>query len=228
MRSRTSEDAPDFRSPVSEHSLAEGVSVIIYTGLIYTFEAARKRLTHRGILVAYRHLSGDVRLDVSLIAATNVVLGEVQNAWYLVNGKDIPLSVMSGQELRFQEALMAKAVAGEDKVTTKAAKEPRVTNRSIIEAGLLNGDSDDTILAAVKEQFPEGKADSTHVRYYRHFLEKQGKLEKSERKPRVKKEKAEKVEKVEAAPVKKTASAPVKAGTPQKAGVGAPKPGRQK
>ncbi len=64
--------------------------------------------------------------------------------------------------------------------------------KSIAEAGLRAGTNEDQILAQIKKQFPGGKADVSHIRYYRHFLVKAGELEKQ---PRAKKEKVEKAPK---------------------------------
>lgn len=189
LPSRSSDTVPDFKSAISVHSIGE-VEVIIYSGLMHTLEVAEKELGSKEIVQAYKFLSGDPRLDFSMRAARVVVLGEVQNAWYEANGKDIPQSVMSNQEQRLREALVAKkaedtAASGEKTKT----KEPRVTVKSIIEAGLRAGTPNEDILKAVKKEFPNGKADDTHVRYYRHFLVKKGELAKL---PRVTKPKAEK------------------------------------
>lgn len=88
----------------------------------------------------------------------------------------------------------AQATAPAEEAAAETTKEPRVTNRSIIESGLLAGTPDEEILAQVKARFPEGKADMKHVAYYRHFLVKAGKLEAQPRKSR------KKAEAVEAAP----------------------------
>jgi hypothetical protein len=220
MLSRTSTDVPEFKNAVSLHSLGEEVSVTLYSGLLYTLEQVERELGPKQIVQAYKFLSGDERLDFSMIAARDVVLGEVQNAWYEVNGKDIPQSVMSNQERRLREAMMAtkakdEAATGSD----KKVKEPRVTVKSIIEAGLRAGTANEKILADVKKQFPNGKADDTHIRYYRHFLVKAGELEKL---PRATKPKAEKKAKEEA-PAKASGSKPTKASAskPAKAKAGA-------
>ena len=212
---------PELHNAVSLHSIGPDVRVTIYSGLVYTLQEAEKELGQKEVIRAYRFLSGDERLDFSFDKAKLVVLGEVQNAWYENNGYDIPHPVMSNQELRLQEALVAKKA--EDQATEKAPKEKRLTVKSICETGLLAGKPEEEILAEVKKNFPEGKADMSHVRYYRHFLVKEGKLEKQ---PRAKKEKAEKPAKTitQAAkgeapkakkgsqPAKQSASKPAKAG----------------
>lgn len=188
VSSRSSTEVPDLKAGVAVHSIGDEVEVFIYSGLMYTIELAEKALGPKQIVLAYKFLSGDERLDFSMRKARQVVLGEVQNAWYEANGKDIPQSVMSQQEHRLREALVAKkeeaAEGGE-----KAAKEPRVTVKSIIEAGLRAGTANEKILADVKKQFPNGKADDSHIRYYRHFLVKNGELEKLPRQTKTKAEK---------------------------------------
>lgn len=217
IRARESAEVPELHNAISQHFLTDTVSVIIYSGLWYTIEQARRSLGRKDIVQSYRWLSGvDV---VSTEAATNVVLGEIQNQWYLVNGQDIPQKVMSNQERRLQEAVMAKAAAEGD--TPVKEKAPRVTNRSIIETGLLNGDSDEKILKAVKKQFPDGKADESHIKYYRHALVKAGQLEAQPRAPRVAKAKEpktiEEAAKGNSRPVKATqAPAKVSRSAPRK------------
>lgn len=190
VQQRWSDKVPDLRHAVSYHSIGEGVHVTIYTGLMYTMEQAEKELGQKEIILAYRYLSGDERLDFSFNRAKKVVLGEIQNAWYEVNGQDVPQRVASQQEQRLREAIMAKKEE-EGQAKEKAPKEPRVTIKSICETGLLAGKSEEQILKEVKAKFPDSKADASHVRYYRHFLVKEGKLEKL---PRATKPKAEKKE----------------------------------
>ena len=222
-RTAPSVPVPNFKEAVSYHSIGSDVTIIIYSGLHHTLKEAEQELSKKDIVKAYRYLSGDERLDFSMARATKVVLGEVQNAWYEANGKDIPPEVMSNQERRLQEALVAKkdeaAEGGE-----KKAKEPRVTVKSIIEAGLRAGKEEEAIVKEVKKAFPDGKADASHVRYYRHFLVKAGELEKLPRKTKPKAEKAPKTVTEAAkgdAPAKKaTGSKPTKATSskPAKAG----------
>jgi hypothetical protein len=187
-------DVSSFKNAIAVHSIGEGLEVIIYGSLGRTLDLAEREINNKQVVNAYRFLSGDERLDFSMIAARKVVLYEVQSAWYEANGKDIPQSVMSSQESILREAMVATkqkdeaaAAAGE-----KKAKEPRVTVKSIIEAGLRAGTANEEILKQVKKVFPDGKADDSHVRYYRHFLVKAGELEKL---PRVTKPKAEKAQK---------------------------------
>lgn len=210
MLTRTSSDVPQFKNAVSLHSIGEQVNVILYSGLLHTLEQAEKKLGPKEIVLAYVFLSGDERLDFSMRRARAVVLGEVQNAWYEVNGLDVPQKVASQQEQRLREALVAKKEEAEA-AGEKKAKEPRVTVKSIIEAGLRAGTPNEKILADVKKVFPNGKADDSHIRYYRHFLVKAGELEKL---PRATKPKAEKKGKEEAAapaPAKTSGSRPAKA-----------------
>lgn len=187
-RGESSTDLPQFKNAVSLHSIGE-VTVTLYSGLIHTLKQAEIDLKQKQVILGYRFLSGDERLDFNMNRARSVVLGEVQNAWYEANGYDIPPQVMSNQEQRLREAIVAKkeaaaAEGGEKQAKEKQAKEKRVTVKSIAETGLLAGKSEDDILAEIKANFPGGKADITHVRYYRHFLVKDGQLEKLPRKPK--------------------------------------------
>jgi hypothetical protein len=214
MQLRTSDEVPEFKNAVSLHSIGDEVRLTLYSGLLYTLQLAEKELGPKQIVQAYKFLSGDERLDFSMARARAVVLGEVQNAWYEVNGYDIPQQVVSNQERRLREALVAKKDEKEEG-GTKAAKELRVTVKSIIEAGLRAGTPNEKILADVKKVFPNGKADDTHIRYYRHFLVKAGELEKLPRATKPKAEKKAKEEAPAAAPAKTSGSRPAKA---QKAG----------
>lgn len=186
---RWSNQVPDLKQAVSYHSIGD-VHVTIYSGLLYTMQEVEKELGQKEVILAYRYLSGDERLDFSFYKAKKVVLGEIQNVWYEVNGLDVPQKVASQQEQRLREAIVAKKE--EEGTKEKASKEPRITIKSICETGLLAGKSEEQILKEVKAKFPDSKADASHVRYYRHFLVKDGKLEKL---PRATKPKAEKKEK---------------------------------
>jgi len=63
-----------------------------------------------------------------------------------------------------------------DANATETTKEPKVTVASIIRAGLTAGDSDEAILAAVREQLPDAKTGSNSVAYYRSQMRKNGDL----------------------------------------------------
>ena len=188
--------------------------VVIYRGLKTTVDNAAITLQDGDVLVRYHELTGDNRSAVNFYLAKLVVLGDVQLAWYEHVGIPIPLKVQHAQEARMAKAKTAKpeAEGGET-----AAKAPRVTTRSIIEQGLLAGKAPEDILKEVKQHKPDGKADLTHVAYYRHFLVKDGKMEAPPRQPRAKKT-AE--AKVEAPPSAQTTRAAGKKGTAAAGGAG--------
>lgn len=161
---------------------------VIYGSLMRTLTEAEKMLQDTGILIrCYHYLTEDDRLTLPLHACRQVVLGEIQMVWYQISGREVPAKVTENQEERMAKA---KSTTAEQEQTEGAApsksKEPRITNRSIIEAGLLAGKPEDEILAEVKARFPDGKANSSHISYYRHFLVKAGKLEAQPRKTRSK------------------------------------------
>lgn len=165
----------------------------IYGSQGRTYDAALKQLFDRQTLVkCYHFLTDDHRLDLPLNACREVVLGEIMRIWYEVSELEPPARFIINQEARMakaKETTQAAEAAGEAGTAT-AVKEPRVTNRSIIENGLLAGQSNEEIMKAVKARFPDGKADDKHIGYYRHFLVKAGKLEKQPRAPRATKAKA--------------------------------------
>jgi len=188
-----------------------------------TYELALKDLRDRGKLIrCYHYLTDDNRLALPLNACRNVVLYEVIRAWYEVSGIEVPAKVTQQMEAAMAKAKATTADAEQEEgATATKTKEPRVTNKSIIEAGLLAGKDEATIMAEVKAHFPDGKADSKHVGYYRHYLVKEGKLAAQPRKSRAKAaEEAAPEPKEVAAPKGKAAAAPVKAAaskTPAKA-----------
>lgn len=166
----------------------------IYGSQVLTIEKAERTLFDRQKLVkCYHFLADDNRLALPLNACRAVVLGEIIRVWYEVSGIEVPAKVTHTQEARMAKAkaTTAEAESAAAEAGTTVTKEPRITNRSIIEAGLLAGKDNPTIMAEVKEHFPNGKADDKHIGYYRHYLVKDGKLEKVARAPRAKKEKAE-------------------------------------
>lgn len=202
--------------------LLGNLSIDVFSFRLYgsqekTYETADKELRDHGRLIrCYRYLTDDNRLNLPFNACRTVVLYEVIMAWYEVSGFEVPAKVTQSKEEAMAKAKVTTAEAEQadaEAGTTTKSKEPRVTNKSIITSGLLAGDDDDTIMASVKEHFPNGKADSKHIGYYRHFLVKEGKLEKQPRKSRAKSEEAaEEVTPVEvAAPKAKAAAAPAKA-----------------
>lgn len=165
----------------------------IYGSMVLTVEKAERTLFDRQKLVrCYHFLADDSRLALPLNACRAVVLGEIIRVWYEVSGIEVPAKVTQTQEARMAKAKATTAEAETEAAATGAVatKEPRITNRSIIEAGLLAGKDNATIMAEVKEHFPNGKADDKHIGYYRHYLVKEGKLEKPVKAPRAKKEKA--------------------------------------
>jgi hypothetical protein len=185
-----------------------------------TLEYANKVLDDRQALIkTYHFITGDHRLALPLYACRQVVLRHIQVKWFEFNGFEVPVQVTSNLETEMAKAA-TKTAEDEQGSTEAKTKEPRITNRSIIEAGLLAGKSDEDILAEVKERFPDGKADSKHVAYYRHFLTKEGKLEKQPRKSRAKAEATE-----EAPAPAKAAAAPAAKKAPAKA---APAPAARK
>lgn len=180
----------------------------IYGSQIVTIEKAERTLFDRQTLLkCYHFLADDDRLDLPVNACRAVVLGEIIRVWYEVSGFEVPAKVTHTQEVRMAKAkaTSAEAEGAEAASGAVATKEPRITNKSIITNGLLAGHDDEKIMASVKEHFPDGKADSKHVGYYRHFLVKEGKLEARPRAARAKKEVS--AAEVEAAPAKVTASA---------------------
>jgi hypothetical protein len=184
------------------------VVIQLYRSQNITYNEADRILTELQVRRAYEHIAGDrASLSVPRGRARAVVLGATIVEWYLAQGLPVPPNVTANQAQRLEDAFMGKPETTEG--ATKAKKEPRVTNRSIIEAGLLGGKlTDEQILAEVKKVFPNGKADLKHVAYYRHFLVKEGKMAKPE-KP-AKAPKAPKAAKTEEAPA--AAAAPAKKG----------------
>lgn len=197
---------------IAEYGIGEA-TFPIYGSRAKTLAAAEKRLEDRTTLIrSYSYLTGDTRSALPYNACRKAMLAEIQAKWFEFNGYEVPGEVASALEER-----MAKAQAtqqAEDQVAEAPAKEKRVTNRSIIEGGLLAGKSEEDILAEVKEHFPNGKADSKHVAYYRHFLVKGGQLEAQPRKSRKKDAAEQAPEAVQAAAApaaRKAVAAPARA-----------------
>jgi hypothetical protein len=198
---------------IAEYEIG-GTIFKIYGGRTRTLEEAAKVLEDRRTLInTYAYISGDTRSALPLRACKTAMLQEIQVKWFEFNQFEVPPRVQQRLEECMAKA-QAKAAEAEGTETEGKSKEPRITNRSIIEAGLLAGKSDEDIVAEVKEHFPNGKADAKHVAYYRHFLVKDGKLEAQPRKTRAKKaeEPAPETTKAAAAPAaRKAAAAPAKA-----------------
>lgn len=165
------------------------VTFNIYGSQLRTVEEAERKLWDRTLVVrCYHFLTDDTRLALPLNACREVILGELIKVWYETSGFEVPAKVTRNQEVRMAKAKATDAAAEQaaEGTTATATKEPRITSRSIIVAGLLAGTPNEEILAQVKRHKPNSKADDKHIAYYRHYLEKDGKLEK---KPRPVKEK---------------------------------------
>ncbi len=214
-----SDPLPDLHALVDQ-LIIEGITINIYKGLTVTYDAAIK-LSRKNVLLLYKYFTGDyARVDASFYSIQGVVVGEIQNRWYAANGLSLPPRVEANQAQRLEDAKMAKKNETTEKAEkTATPKEPRVTVKSVITAGLLAGKPDADIAAEIQEMFPDkaaAKNPSQHISYYRSALVSDGQLEKQ---PRQSKPKAEKVE-GEAAPAKgkKAAAAPAAApATPAKA-----------
>jgi len=199
LKHREAVEVPDFKAAVGTY-LVGGIAITIYRGLSRTMEFAEKEIGWTHAQKHYRDLMHDTRLALPYSKVMAVVLGDVQNRWYTTCGFDIPAEVMSNQEKRMAEATTAapetEATEAGEAAQGKAKGKDRITNKSIIEAGIIAGKSEEEILAEVKSHFPNGKADSKHVAYYRHFLQKAGTIPKPDK---VKKEKKAKGDKTPAA-----------------------------
>ncbi len=185
----------------------------LYNGNVTTYNELQITLRDSDMLKQYRRLTGDNRTQVNWSASRDVVYGFITMEWYRARGEAVPAKVAARQEERMAKAKTASPEAP-DEAKAKGAKGPRVTSKSIIHAGLLAGDDQDKILAAVRKQFPDRKTDEKHIAYYRHFLERDGKLEKKVKEPKAPKVKAEKT----AAPASATVAAASKGKAKGKAG----------
>lgn len=194
-------DVPDFS--LRGRIEVGGMSINVYGSMLRTYDEV-KDLMPGSYVRPYVTLTGDHRPDFSLRAAKKVVLYAVTRAWYEYMDRPIPESVLIKEAQARQEAAMAKKTQDEATKTPKGPKPERVTNKSIICNGLLAGQSDEQILAAVKKHNSETKADGSHISYYKSYLYKTGQLERP-----AKPEKAAPVEKP--AKAAKAAAAPAAA-----------------
>lgn len=167
-----------------------GVGLTIYSGLLATLSEVAD-LTQAEVIAMYREITGDNRLTIGMYSARQVIKGDLQAAWYAATGQDIPRKVVSNQEERMAKAKQATAESEQEQTAAKSngEKKPRTTIRSIIETGLLAGTPNEQILAQVHEFKPGAKADDKHIAYYRHYLIKQGKMDKPAKVEKPKKEK---------------------------------------
>lgn len=173
--------------------IIDGVVINLYRGLSVTFDAAMK-LSKKDVLNLYKAFNGEyARIDASYYCIQGAVVGEIQNRWYRAAGLPLPPQVEANQAQRLEDVKMAKKKEAAAEGST-ATKEPRVTIKSVITAGLLAGKPDADIAKELETNFP-GKAaaknPSQHISYYRSALVKDGQLEKQPRKTKPKAEKAE-------------------------------------
>jgi hypothetical protein len=192
LQRKTVEDPgmiPNLRETVGIYVKA-GVGLTIYSGLLATLHEADD-LTQAEVIAMYREISGDNRLTIGMHSARQVIKGDLQAAWYVAMGKDVPHRVTSNQEERMAKAKQATAESEQEQTAAKSngERKPRTTIRSIIETGLLAGTPHDQILKQVHEFKPGAKADEKHIAYYRHYLIAQGKMERPAKVEKPKKEK---------------------------------------
>lgn len=155
-----------------------GVTFILYGSMIKTDQAVAREY-RKAIFRAYVALTGDDRLAVRYELALRVVRGAVNKAWYEEQDKPVPPRLLAHLEEYMARA--KQTVQEEEAADETPVKKERISAKSIIRNGLLAGTKDEDILEEVKATFPDSKADSTHLSYYRSELYKEGLLEKPAR-----------------------------------------------
>ena len=184
---RVRQGDPDFHPwTVIGTYVAGDQEIKLHQGLITTVRQAEHELKDRSVLRRYAEITKDSRASVNLYWARIVVLCDMQVEWYKEQDLPIPAKVTNALESSMAKAKAEKSES-EGGSTGSKSKAPRITAKSIITQGLLAGKSAEKILAEVHAKVADSKADGTHITYYRSALEKEGKLEKSERPARAKK-----------------------------------------
>src|SRR5678815_256052 len=135
LQRKTVEDPsaiPNLKETVGIYAKA-GVGLTIYSGLLATLHEADD-LTQAEVIAMYRDISGDNRLTIGIHSARQVIKGDLQAAWYVAMGQDIPQKVVSNQEERMAKAKQATAESEQEQAAAKSngEKKPRTTIRSII------------------------------------------------------------------------------------------------
>ncbi len=173
------EDVIDVRAPLGPATIS-GVIVHLFQGQGFTLEYNERLLRRNAgdVIRVYRELSKDLDGTRNFERMLQVVLGQVLIEWYTIKGVMVPVSVERNQQQRLREARMSEQSNEQGGTATAPAK--RTTIKSIIENGLLAGDSNEKILAAVKAHNPEAKADDNHIKYYRYYMVKDGRLQADE------------------------------------------------
>jgi hypothetical protein len=163
-----------------------------------------RSLTAAQIRTAYRALTADHRDEVDLKKAKDVVVGHMQQEWFHHAGKAIPAYSITAQEQRVKDAKESEMSATtETNGTTKPKKEKRATVGGLIRSELARNFSDEVILKNIGEKFPESKATTKDIAYYRSKMRNEGLLPKYVRPKAEKKEKPAKVAKAKKAKGKK-------------------------
>lgn len=232
-RSRLKKDQRLVEQLVGGEAVVQARADVPYMGELETVELAGERFMIMGsmtktdqrvcqesrttILRVYKNYTGNDQW-VQPERARTVVRYMVLEAWYKVQDKPVPEFITQ----RFSEAIeMAKKAQTETAATETVAKEPRVSSKSIITQGLLAGKPDEAILAEVKAHNPDGKADASHLSYYRSKLYASGELERPVHEPKPAKAPAAASEAsapAKATPVtKKSTLSPAKKAAPAKA-----------
>ena len=206
---------PDFKAVIGyaeygQEGTKHYTKIPLYRSHLRTCHLAREQMTQRQVIIAYEQIAdANVPPGASMKETREVVVGDIQNRWYQTAGVALPPRVEQSQAQRLEETKMAKA---KKDTTEKAAKEPRITVKSIVTNGLLAGHSDEQIAESIVEQCPDtaaAKAPNTHIAYYRSMLVKAGELEKQPRKSRAAAEEkpAKAKAKAKKAPAKKSGKA---------------------
>lgn len=157
---------PNLREQIGK-AVIGGSEFAIFRGLTYTLNEVKARTTDV-LLACYQKMTGDKRAYVDRRRLEEIVGGEVQIKWYeLSPDRDGPSRrVLDNHERRKAEALETD--------TTKVVERGKSsgTVASVIREGLRRGFDTEQILKEVRTRFPDSRAGSRDVAYYRHQLKK--------------------------------------------------------
>lgn len=130
----------------------------------------------RELLEVAREIAKEVPTGADVGRAADVVKGHLQNRWYLLQGKDVPMRCVVNQSKRIR-LLRELVQQAEETQLVKPRRKGGTKIADVIKDGILQGLATEEIIKAVKQQFPESNTGPNSIAYYKVELRKKGLLD---------------------------------------------------
>ncbi len=158
----------DLRAQIGKATVG-GVEFALFRGLTYTLNEVKTRLTDE-LMRAFNNHTGEARQFVDRRDLERVVGGELQLAWYEVSpDRDGASDRVKAQQV---QAVLDALKKDPNEIVETGKRKAGETVAAVIREGLRRSMSTEEILAEVRARFPDSKAGTRDVAYYKYQLKK--------------------------------------------------------